>query len=285
MQIGSFDGNGKAPVAAHGCASRPASGTLPRGSVNTGYHDIYDSRRECARADIGPVEIYSMTRRRPGLAGRFPARDGYHRRSGQWPEMGEYPQAEDGFGDDLDGGLRAVSVHCDFQADFIVRHCEPEPGLSAGCHRGGTRIRGPRRVPRPVTHIRVNHPCTRLPRLRKKYIRHEQIPSPLVGHSCGASPSPHITPISSPFPGDIDARACAPGPLTGDIGRGPGTRTLSPGRTPPNSRGKSAPTRCVVGWVESGYVKRGAHDTRHLSSCLVSSSGISGQKHGGRGGR
>jgi hypothetical protein len=142
----------------------------------------------------------------------------------------------------------------------------------------------PFRIPRRAIHGRIHHAWTRLPRLRKKYNRHEQIPTPLVGHSCGASPSPHTTPISGPFPGDFHAWAYVPGPLTGDIGRGPGTCARSPGRTPPNSQEKSALSRCVVGWVESGYVERGAHDTWHLSSCLVSSSGISGQKRGGSGG-
>lgn len=204
--------------------------------------------------------------------------------------------------------LHAAGVHFDFHAEFIVKHSEREPGLRAergqdvllcalviaepfrskGCvvrQGGGKKIRGPRGIPRRAIHGRIHHAWTRLPRLRKKYNRHEQTPSPLVGHSCGASPSPHITPISCPFPGDIYTWAYVPGPLTGDIGRGPGTCARSPGRTPPNSQEKGALSRCVVGWVESGYVERGAHDTRHLSSCLVSSSGISGQMRGGSGGR
>ncbi len=165
----------------------------------------------------------------------------------------------------------AVRVHFNFRAGFMVQLRELKPRPRAG-RRQDVPPRG------------IHHACTRLPRLRKKYKRHEQIPTPLVGHSCGASPSPHITPISGPFPGDIQAWAYVPGPLTGDIGWGPGTCARSPGRTPPNSHEKSAPTRCVVGWVESGYVERGAHDTRHLSSCLVSPSGIPGQLDGGSGG-
>lgn len=202
---------------------------------------------------------------------------------------------------------QAAGVHFDFHAEFIVEHSEREPGLRAergqdvllralvianpfrseGCvvrQGGGKQIRGPRGIPPRTIHGRIHHAWTRLPRLRKKYNRHEHIPSPLVGHSCGASPSPHITPISGPFPGDIHTWAYVPGPLTGDIGRGPGTCARSPGRTPPNSHEKSALSRCVVGWVESGYVERGAHDTRHLSSCLVTSSTISGQMRGGSGG-
>lgn len=214
-------------------------------------------------------------------------------------------------------GVRAVrhaaGVHFDFHAEFIAEHSEREPGLRAECgqdvllrtlviahpfgsegcvrqgsvvrHGSGKQIRGPRGIPPRTIHGRIHHAWTRLPRLRKKYNRHEHIPSPLVGHSCGASPSPHITPISGPFPGDMHTWAYVPGPLTGDIGRGPGTCARSPGRTPPNSQEKSALSRCVVGWVESGYVERGAHDTRHLSSCLVTSSANSDQMRGGSGGR
>jgi hypothetical protein len=124
----------------------------------------------------------------------------------------------------------------------------------------------------------------RRPRPRRKYIMHEQIPTPRVGQSCGAIPSPQITPISGPFPGDCNAWAYVSGPQPGDIGRGPDARAHGPGGTPPNSQGKSALSRCVVGWVESGYVKRGAHDTRHLSSCLVTPTTIPGLISGSCGG-
>lgn len=132
---------------------------------------------------------------------------------------------------------------------------------------------------------RISRSWMRRPRPRRKYIMHEQIPTPRVGQSCGAIPSPQTTPISGPFPGDCGTWAYVSGPLAGDIGRGPDTRAHGPGGTPPNSQGKSALTRCVVGWVESGYVKRGAHDTRHLSSCLVTPTSISGLIAGSCGGR
>lgn len=185
---------------------------------------------------------------------------------------------------------RALVIASTFRSRVSMRNngtgllCADSDG--ADSDEGGKQMRDPRPAPSGGIHVRaINRACRRLPRLRKKYNRHEQTPRPLVGQSCGASPSPQITPISGPFPGDIDHWAYVPGPLTGDIGRGPGTRAHSPGRTPPNSHGKCALTRCVVGWVESGYVKRGAHDTRHLSSCLVRSTGISVQmrwSHGGR---
>lgn len=122
---------------------------------------------------------------------------------------------------------------------------------------------------------RISRSWMRRPRPRRKYSMHEQIPTPRVGQSCGAIPSPQITPISGPFPGDCETWAYVSGPLAGDIGRGPDTRAHGPGGTPPNSQGKSALIRCVVGWVESGYVERGAHDTRDLSSCLVTPTSIS----------
>jgi hypothetical protein len=131
---------------------------------------------------------------------------------------------------------------------------------------------------------RITRSWMRRPRPRRKYIMHEQIPTPRVGQSCGAIPSPQTTPISGPFPGDCGTWAYVSGPLAGDIGRGPDTRAHGPGRTPPNSQGKSALSRCVVGWVESGYVKRGANDTRHLSSCLVTPTTISGLIAGSCGG-
>lgn len=134
-------------------------------------------------------------------------------------------------------------------------------------------------------HTRISHAWMRSVRPRKKYSRHEQIPTPCDGHSCGGRPSPQTTPISGPFPGDCDTWVIVSGPLTGDIGRGPDTHAHDPGGTPPNSPGKSALSRCVVGWVESGYVKRGAYDTRHLSSCLVTPTTISHLITRGRDGR
>jgi hypothetical protein len=300
MPSGNLDGGQKTPIAARARVPHRASGTLPPESANAGYHGIYDSRGIYTRLTNGLVGLYSMTRRHFGLAGRLPTCGGSHCGREPEAEIGPYPQA-------APSPRRAVPVHFDFRAKFIVQHCEREIGpfsSHAGrgggdgaclrrvsglhcvsCDSGGKQIRGPGGILGREIHARIHHACTRLPRLRKKYNTHEQIPSPRVGHSCGASPSPHITPIAGPFPGDIHTWAYVPDPLTGDIGRGPGTCAHSPGRTPPNSHEKSAPTRCVVGWVESGYVERGAHDTRHLSSCLVTSSGISGQIRGGSGGR
>ncbi len=199
--------------------------------------------------------------------------------------VAQHPEREPGLGAErgqdvpLGAGVGAgpVSAHPAVARDGAV------PSHAVG-HSGGEQVRGPRRTPWRGIHMRAQD-WTRLASLRRKYIRHEQIPSPLVGHSWGSRPAPHITPTSGPFPGDIANWACVPGPQAGDIGRGPGTRAHSPGRTPPNSRGKGAPTRCVVGWVESGYVKRDANDTRHLSSCLVTSARPSGLMCGGSDGR
>jgi hypothetical protein len=177
--------------------------------------------------------------------------------------------------------------------------------MARGCHGRDGRLRGDgggqcgdaavaEICPNPINeprgsggggYARISHAWMRSPRPRRKYRTHEQMPTPREGHSCGASPSPQTTPISGPFPGDCDTGAIVSGPLTGDIGRGPDTCAHGPGGTPPNSRGKSALSRCVVGWVESGYVKRGAHDTRHLSSCLVTPTSISRLIAGGCGGR
>lgn len=251
--------------------------------------------------------MHSMSRRRFGLSGRSPACACDH--CGRTAEAGilRHRQGRHGAGGGLgavrafrrDNGARpglnefapaagrtctrrahrrgvpvhgAARDHSDFRARFIAGHSERKPGLRA------------RSIPRRMFQWRPHHTCTRSAMVRKKYNRHEQNPSALVGHSCGASPSPHITPIAGPFPGDIHAWTYVPGSLAGDIGRKPGTCARCPGRTPPNSHEKSAPARCVVGWVESGYVERAAHDTRHLSSCLVTSSGISRQLRGGSGG-
>jgi hypothetical protein len=165
---------------------------------------------------------------------------------------------------------------------------------SAQCEHGAIAQMGLRPINELVVQLRglrsqrgqtrISRSWRRRPRPRRKYIMHEQIPTPRVGQSCGAIPSPQITPISGPFPGDCDTWAYVSGPLAGDIGRGPDTRAHGPGGTPPNSQGKSAHTRSVVGWVESGYVERGAHDTRHLSSCLVTPTSISGLIAGSCGG-
>jgi hypothetical protein len=275
MPLGNHDGNKNISIAASSWAPRRPSGTLPPESAKAGYHGIYDARGKYTPLINGLVEICSMTRRCFGLAGRSRADGDDH--CGREPEIEirRYQRAAHGFRCDLPtvrafrrAAIRAAGAVFDFHTEFIVQHCGRE--------------RDPRAS---VIQVRISQDCTRLPRLRKKHNRHEQIPTPLVGHSCGASPSPHITPISGSFPGDIHTWAYAPGPLTGDIGRGPGTCARRPGRTPPNSHEKSALIRCVVGWVESGYIERGAHDTRHLSSCLVTSSGISGQIRGGSGGR
>ena len=273
MPYGNLDSNKKRPITTHAYGPLRPSGTLPPESVNAGYHGTYDSRGKYTRLTAGLVGIYSMTGRCFGLPGRSPARGGDHFR--------RVPRAPQ----------RGGAVNSGFGAKFTVRHCEREPGLRGQCRQDVPPrvlvIAGPFGAAghRRGQQIRTHHACTRLPRLRKKYNTHEQIPSPLVGHSCGASPSPHITPISGPFPGDIYTWAYVPGPLPGDKGRGPGTCAHSPGRTPPNSHEKSAPTRCVVGWVDSGYVERGAHTTRHLSSCLVTSPGFWRQMRGGSGGR
>lgn len=271
MPSGNLDSNKKRSITTLAYGPLRPSGTLPPESVNAGYHGTYDSRGEYTRLTAGLVGIYSMTRKCFGLPGRSPARGDHFTRAPEAPHRG--------------GAVNSV-----LGAKFIVRHYEREAGLRGQCRQdvppralviadpigAAGHQRGQR--------IRTHHAWTRLPRLRKKYNTHEQTPSPLVGHSCGASPSPHITPISGPFPGDIYTWAYAPGPLAGDKSRGPGTCAHSPGRTPPNSHEKSAPTRCVVGWVDSGYVERGAHNTRHLSSCLATSSGFSGQMRGGGGG-
>jgi hypothetical protein len=211
----------------------------------------------------------------------------------------------------------AVPVHFDVHAEFIVQHSERQPRLrpercqdvllftlaiatpfgthviarynranllSVVGHRGGKQIRHPRRVPSLGFHGRTRA-WRRPPRLRRKYNRHEQIPTPLVGHWWGSGPSPHITPISGPFPGNLDLRTYVPGPQAGDRGRGPGTCAHSPRGTPPNSRRKGAHTRYVVGWVESGYHRRGLKNTRGLCSCLVNSTGRSGQSRWGSRGR
>jgi hypothetical protein len=186
---------------------------------------------------------------------------------------------------------------CNISLTCCRGHLEPRRGAAIpAMHRRGTSmpldgLAGDSHIPAAYSkdlaagQLRAHHAWMRLPRVRTKYSAHVQMPTPLVGQSCGATPSPHITPISSPFPGDVRTRTNVPGPLTGDIGQGPDTRARYPGRTPPNSQGKNALIRCVVGWVESGYVKRGAHDTRHLSSCLVTHTCISGQIGEGHGAR
>jgi hypothetical protein len=62
-----------------------------------------------------------------------------------------------------------------------------------------------------------------------------------------------------------------PGPKAGEIGPGPGTGAEPPGEAPPYSRGKSALARSVTDWMDSGYLTRDDHDTRHQPSCLVTS--------------
>jgi len=225
-------------------------GTLPPEPANAGPCIIYDARVECARQSTRPIEI-SMAR---GLRGcsRLPAHGSAQCERAAIAEIRLHPFHEPAGRAPFDRG---------------------GSGSGAG-GQGGQRGQG-----------RASRSWMRRPTPRRKYITHEQIPTPRVGQSCGAIPSPQITPISSPFPGDSTTWAYVSGPLAGDIGRGPDTGAHGPGGTPPNSQGKSAHTRCVVGWVESGYVKRGAHDTRHLSSCLVTPTSISRLMAGSSGGR
>lgn len=246
MPLGNREGTGQSPIAAREYALRQPSGTLPPEPASAGSHGMYDTRGESARQSTGPIETSSMTRGRHGRDGRLRADGG-----AQW-------------------GHAAIAEICPNPIN------EPGVRLCSDQGRGGSGGGG---------HARISHAWMRPPRPRRKHSTQEQIPTPRDGHSCGASPSPQTTPISGPFPGDCDTRANVSGPLTGDIGRGPDTRAHGPGGTPPNSQGKSAPSRCVVGWVESGYVKRGAHDTRHLSSCLVTPTSISRLIAGGCGGR
>ena len=246
MPLGDREGPGTSPIAARMCALRWSSGTLPPEPATAGGREIYDTRGEPVRHSTGPIEISSMAR-------------GCHGRDGRLRGEG-----------DGQCGDAAIAEICPNPIN------EPGVRLRFGQGRGGSGA---------GAHGRISHAWMRSPRPRRKYSTHEQMPTPRDGHSCGASPSPQTTPISGPFPGDCDTGAFVSGPLTGDIGRGPDTRAHGPGGTPPNSLGKSALSRCVVGWVESGYVKRGAHDTRHLSSCLVTPTSISRLIAGGCGGR
>jgi hypothetical protein len=246
MPLGNREQPGQSSIAARKWALQQPSGTLPPEPASAGSHGIYDTRGESARHSTGLTETSSMS---SGCHGR-------------------------------DGRLRAHGgAQCEY-ADTAEICPNPinEPGvrLRFDQGRGGSGGGG---------HARISHAWMRSPRPRTKYRTHEQMPTPRDGHSCGDSPSPQTTPISGPFPGNCDTGGRVSGPLTGDIGRGPDTRAHGPGGTPPNSQGKSALSRCVVGWVESGYVKRGAHDTRHLSSCLVTPTTISRLFAGGRGGR
>jgi hypothetical protein len=251
MPLGDREGTMQSPIAMRMHALLRPSGTLPPEPANAGPCIIYDARAECARQSTGPIEI-SMTRES-------------HGRGGRWPAHG--------------------SAQCERAVIAEIR-LPPfnEPGVRAPFDRnGGGSGAGGQRGQRGQG--RASRSWMRRPTPRRKYSTHEQIPTPRVGQSCGATPSPQITPISRPFPGDCSTWACVSGPLAGDIGRGPDTGARGPGGTPPNSQGKSAHTRCVVGWVESGYVKRGAHDTRHLSSCLVTPTSISRLMAGSSGGR
>jgi hypothetical protein len=245
----------QSPVATRKSASLRLSGTLPQEPANAGPRSIYDTRGECPPQSTGPIEISSMARGWHGRGGRLRAQGGAQCERAVIAEMRSHLFNE--------AGVRAP-----FDGDGAGSGGRPRAGGQRG-QRGQGRSRSWMRRPRP----------------RRKYSTHEQIPTPRVGQSCGAIPSPQITPISGPFPGDSSRWANVSGPLTGDIGRGPDTGARGPGGTPPNSQGKSALTRCVVGWVESGYVKRGAHDTRHLSSCLVTPTTISRLIPGSSGGR
>jgi hypothetical protein len=247
----------RSPIATCQFALRRPSGTLPPETANTQPSGIYDTRGEPARQSTGPIEISSMTSGSHGRGGQLHAHGCAQCEHRAIAQMGLRPFNE-----------LAVRVPFDRGQD--------------GSGGGGQRGQRGQRSQRGQT--RTSRSWMRRPRPRRKYIMHEQIPTPRVGQSCGAIPSPQITPISGPFPGDCYTWAYVSGPHAGDIGRGPDTRAHGPGGTPPNSQGKSAPTRCVVGWVESGYVKRGAHDTRHLSSCLVTPTSISRLNSGSCGG-
>lgn len=243
----------QSPIATRKLAMhRACAGTLPPETAKTGPDGIYDTRRECELKSAARIEISSMSSGRYGRGGRLPAHDGTQCERAVIAEIRLHPFSEPTGPAPFDGGR-------------------------GGSDAGGQRYQ--------QGHRRISRSWMRRLKPRKKYITHEQIPTPRVGQSCGTIPSPQITPISGPFPGDCSTWANVSGPLAGDIGRGPDTRAHGPGGTPPNSQGKSALTRCVVGWVESGYVKRGAHDTRHLSSCLVTPTSISGLIAGSRGGR
>jgi hypothetical protein len=246
MPLGNREGTLQSTATTCNRALRRISGTLPPEPASAGSRSIYDTRGESAWQSTGLIEISSKARERYGRYGRWPAHD------------------------DAQHGHEATAEICPNPIN------EPEVRLCSGRGRGRSG---------EGDHTRISHAWMRSPTPRKKYSTHEHIPTPRDGHSCGASPSPQTTPISGPFPGDCHTWVTVSGPLAGDVGRGPDTRAHGPGRTPPNSQGKSALSRCVVGWVESGYVKRGAHDTRHLSSCLVTPTSILGLISEGRDGR
>lgn len=115
---------------------------------------------------------------------------------------------------------------------------------------------------------------TRLRKTRKKRIKCEEPLSPRVGRLCDSMPSTHITPISDLFRRDLDGGVFVPGPMAGERSLEPGTGAESPGEASPHSRGKSTPAHCATGWVDSGFLVRGAYHTRHQPSCLVDSTCI-----------
>lgn len=246
MPLGNREGTVLSTAATCKCTLRRPSGTLPPEPAGAGTCRIYDTRGESARQSTGMIEIGTIASGSRGRHGRLPAR-----------------------------GI----AQCEHEAIAeIYPNPINEPGVRfcLGSGRGGSSKGG---------HTRVSHAWMRSPTPRKKYSTHEQIPTPREGHSCGVSPSPQTTPISGPFPGDCDTWGYASGPLTGDIGRGPDACAHGPGGTPPNCPGKSARSRCVAGWVESANVERGAYDTRHLSSCLVTPTSMSSAISGGCYGR
>lgn len=234
------------------------------------------------------------------LGDDLPAVRAFRQRPLPWLGPDELPRSGQRLG--AHGPCGAVPVHFDFRAEFVPEHCERDPGLLAESgqdiplvalvvaapfsahvstcdnsadlvrivgHRGGEQIGRARRDCRRI-HGRIRT-WRRLFRARKNSSRHARIPRPHSGRTGCSMVSPHTTPIAGPFPRDFANRENVPGPLPEHDGRGPGTRALCPGGTPPNSRGKGAHLRYVARRVGSGYVRRGAYDTRGLSSCLVNS--------------
>lgn len=139
-----------------------------------------------------------------------------------------------------------VPARTRFRVNFAAQRCERAPSR-----------------PRRHGHGRAQA-SMRLDKTRKKPIKHEEPLSPRVGR----------TPISDLFRGDLNGRVCVPGPMAGERSLGPGTGADSPGEAPPYSRGKSTPAHFTTGWVESGFLVRGAYHTRHQPSCLVDSTCI-----------
>lgn len=90
--------------------------------------------------------------------------------------------------------------------------------------------------------------------------------------SSGGTRTPQITPMTRAFLIRRGDWMDAPGLSTGERGRRPGAGASLPGKqAPPRSQGKDADARFVAVWMDSGYLTRAAHDTRHRLSCLATS--------------